>query len=87
MKFTITPENKTTAEQYFKTGQTVLKTQPFKSNIHGLYLCLQDANGISVKVPIHETNIITEKNISKYGYVWFEYTSTDKEYNVEVTIS
>jgi len=88
MKFIITHTLKKTEPQYFKAGNLKLTMIPFKSDIKGLKICLEHANGENFTTTIFNTNDHNIKNIdiTLYGYVWFEYLLTDKEYVIELVI-
>jgi hypothetical protein len=64
-----------------------LTIEPFKSNINGLTLCLENANGIGKRVLMPDTEKSVKENISDFGYFWFEFSSCDKEYKLDVTIA
>lgn len=86
MKISIKNKSSRTKEEYYNNQVQWLTVKPFQSNILGLTLCLQNANGLGRKIPISDTTILTRENISAYGYFWFEYSSTDKDYDVTVTL-
>ncbi len=87
MKFVINPNKTKTEPQYFKTGETALKMIPFNSEIKGLMMHLQLANGSNCTFNIVDTNYLLIKDISSFGYIWFTYTSTDIEYIIELIIN
>lgn len=87
MKFTINPVCETTEPQYFKTGETTMKMVSFESKIKGLKMHLEDANGIKVSTPITDTMVSLSENISAFGFIWFEWEFTDKEYVIELVIN
>jgi len=85
MEITITPQGKETEKNYFNNQWLTIK--PFKSNIIGLSLCLQNANGLGKRIPMTDTDeILVKENISDFGYFWFEYSTCDIEYKLTVTI-
>ncbi|NVO04356.1 MAG: hypothetical protein HXX09_16805 [Bacteroidetes bacterium] len=88
MKFTISVEKNKTEPKYFKDENILLKIVPFKSELKGLKLCLENANGRKCIKEIFDTTNHNIKNIdiTPFGYVWFEYLSTDKEYIIELVI-
>ncbi len=81
----ISPNEKRTKDKFFNNDW--LTIQPFHSNIVGLSLCLQNANGTGKRIPIWDTTIPVKENISDYGYFWFEYSSADKEYKITVDLN
>jgi hypothetical protein len=87
MEITISPQEKKTEEKYFNNQNKWLNIEPFKSNIQGLAMCLQDASGLSKRIPISDTEKSLKENIGDFGYFWFEYLSTDKEYIITVNIA
>ena len=82
----ITPKAKKTDDKYFNNQNQWVTIEPFKSNLNGLALCLQNANGLGKRVPIIDTEKSTKENISDFGYFWFEFSSCEKEYIMTVTI-
>lgn len=86
MKFIITPNNHETEIQYFISGNTKLIFKPFISNIQGLQMILKNANGIGETRAILDTNVSIEKDISKFGFIQFKYSSSDKEYTIKLDI-
>lgn len=86
MEIIITPKAKKTDAKYFNNQNQWLTIEPFKSNINGLALCLQNANGLGKRVPMSDTENSAKENISDYGYFWFEYLSADKEYIITVNL-
>lgn len=85
MEIKIIPNAKKTEDKFFNNEWLTIK--PFQSNIVGLSLCLQNANGLGKKIPISDTTIPIQENISDYGYFWFEYLSADKEYQISVDLN
>lgn len=85
MEIIIAQQAKETEKEYFNNQWLTIK--PFKSNIIGLSLCLQNANGLGKRVPMAVTDeILVKENISTFGYFWFEYLSADKEYVITVNL-
>lgn len=82
---TLMPSEKRTQDKFFNSELLTIK--PFHSNITGLSLCLQNANGLAKTIPISDTTIQVQENISDYGYFWFEYLSADKEYKITVDLN
>jgi hypothetical protein len=87
MEFTLKNGETKTPEQYFKIGQTKLEVLPFVSNVKDLKICLQKANGLFKSEPINEYSTSKETPISSFGYVWFEYSTIDKDCIVKLHIS
>lgn len=87
MEFIITTTQNKTKEQYFVQTNTILYFKGLTTNIKGLILFLQNANGITHKIPCSNTNKEFRKDISEFGYVWFEWETTDKEYKIELIVS
>ncbi len=50
-------------------------------------MIFQDSKGIRKTVIIPDTNARHKENISKYTHVWFEFASTDNEYNIKLVIT
>jgi len=88
MLITISPQTKETEKKYLKHENRLLTIKPFYSNIEGLTLCLQNANGIPKRlaIPVTEEIFISE-DIIDYGYFWFEYLSADREYKITVDLN
>jgi len=86
MDIIISPEKKKTEEKYFTHQNCQLTVKPFKSNISGLTLFLQNANGHGRQIPLSDTEVGVTENVTDFGYFWFEYSSCDKEYKVSVTV-
>lgn len=84
-KVTLSPQSVKTETIYFNHQK--LTVVPFKSKITGLTLCLQNANGRGTRVPISDTEVATNANISEFAYFWFEYISADKEYTISVELN
>lgn len=86
MEIIISPDKNKTEEKYFTIQNHQLKVKPFKSKISGLTLVLQNANGHHKQIPLSDTEVGVNENISEFGYFWFEYSSCDIEYKLTVTI-
>jgi hypothetical protein len=84
MKFIINPNETKTSDEPFKLVSTKLRVKPFISDIKGLVMILENANGSSTKIPIPDTNTIKEEKIYGSGYMRFEYLLSDKKYIIEV---
>ena len=64
-----------------------LTIEPFNSKIIGLFLCFQNPDGNTKKTPVPDTTKHVKHNFSGFGYFWFEYSSADKEYKINVEAS
>ena len=82
-KIIIKPNLSETEKKYFNNQWLIING--FDSNIQGLSLCLQNANGISKKISIADTKLGIRENVTDYGYFWFEYLKTDQEYEILVS--
>ncbi|WP_033961269.1 hypothetical protein [Psychroserpens jangbogonensis] len=86
MTIVIDTASKQTTREYFKNQSSWLKIQSFTSNINGLKLFLHNANGNIKQIVITDTKNPIKENISEYKCFWFEYSSTDKNYDIKITI-
>ena len=76
-----------TKSEQINKGQRAIKIKPFISSIQGLVLLLFNAQGETQKVSINVTDFeLNPIDISNYGWYRFEYTFSDKDYNMQITI-
>jgi hypothetical protein len=80
-------ENQTKTDEELNVGLYLANVNftPFVSNIKSLTLCFDDGKGNTGKYPIYDT-LISSSPKKVTGDVWFEYSSTDKEYEIDLFI-
>lgn len=87
VKYTVEIITDNSSTEQINFGGDVLTIQPFESNIEGLALFIKNAgNGQSVRIPMGDTKVLVIEDVSQYGHFWFEYTKSDKNYQVDVII-
>lgn len=82
MKFLMNQKSKKTEPQYLKKEQIEMKFLGFNSNIKGLVIHLDNANGNLKSKTIWDTSISFSLNTLEVGFIWFEWEETDKEYEI-----
>ncbi len=85
LQFGIQPEKVKSNIESFE-GYSKLSFKPFESNICGLILYLKSAIGILAEIPIESTNRYFSMPLKPYDFGWFEFTTTDHQYVIDVEI-
>jgi hypothetical protein len=75
-----------TEDCHFRDGEKLLTISPMQATITGLQLILKTVNGNEIRTPIYLEEGKRDIDISKYDFMYFTYTSTDKVYIIKTTI-
>lgn len=85
LQFGIQPDKIKSNIECFE-GCSTLSFKAFESKINGLILYLKSTYGITAQVPISDTAKDFSIPLSSYDFGWFEFSSTDNQYVIDVDI-
>lgn len=80
--FQIEPNQTITEIKFLNQEDKTLSFKGFNSKIEGLSLKLKNMHEIVTKSLSDSTISICDLSITNYTFVWFEYVSTDKQYEI-----